>query len=247
MIHEVRTMDELWNREIPLISEDVSFDPNRDQLDGVKTVATSGGLSPLAFLTGPVEAVYNGDPGDTYVHEKLQELIDYENGIVRSITEELELNYKEGIFTFDSPAAAGVSGFLGTDDPIELTDVTIESGNDYVTVGVISMDGLPLTESGKILIQTGTTYRPTGWKEVEEKFVSGGDTVEGYRIIDTGRMPWVAAPTNVEVTINNVKITKAWLLNLAGYPIKELKLRKLKDKRIIELPPDALYVVLNTN
>ena len=127
MIHEVRTMDELWNREIPLISEDVSFDPNRDQLDGVKTVATSGGLSPLAFLTGPVEAVYNGDPGDTYVHEKLQELIDYENGIVRSITEELELNYKEGIFTFDAPAAAGVSGFLGTDDPIELMDVSIES------------------------------------------------------------------------------------------------------------------------
>ncbi len=186
-----------------MIHEDVSFDPNRDQLEGIKTEASAGGLSPLAFLTGHVEAVYGGDPAGSFINVKLAELIDLEKGTVKSITGELTLDYQRGIFTLNSPKAVGVSGFVKSHGTFLLGDITIESENDYVTVGVVSMDGLPLSESRKILIQSGTTYRPTGWKEVSEAFELNGDSVEGFRIVDTGRMPWMAAPTRVRITIDN--------------------------------------------
>jgi hypothetical protein len=34
VVHEERTMDDLWNRREPLIAEDKSFDPNRDTGSG---------------------------------------------------------------------------------------------------------------------------------------------------------------------------------------------------------------------
>jgi hypothetical protein len=237
-------MEEMWSGEIPLVSEDVSFDPNRDQLDRIRTVGSRGVLSPLAFLAGPVKVTYDSDEPDM-IHPGLEELINGEAGTVRSITGEMNLDYMEGIFRFHSPKAAGVSGFIGGKGSIYLGPVTIISDNDYITVGVVSMDGLQLAESGKILIQSGTTYRPTGWKQVEEQFRRGRDTVEGYRIIDTGRMPWVAASTLASVSVTNLGLKKAVLLDLAGYPSRELDLKHRGDRVEVKLPNDALYAVLS--
>ncbi len=244
VVHEHRTMEELWNLEVPLISEEVSFDPNRDQLTGVKTEASVGGLSPLTFLTGPVKVTYGSEKED-YINSGLEALIDEENGKVKSVTGELEVDYRSGIFTFNSPKAAGVSGFIGGKGPFDLGAVEIVSDNDYVTVGMISLDDRPLDRSGKILVQAGTTYRPAGWEEVPEKFLLNGDSVQGYRIVDTGHMPWMAAPTMVTVSIDNPEINKATLLDLAGYPAEELQVRKRSSGIELKLPPQALYVVLS--
>ena len=244
MVHEYRTMDDLWNREIPLISEMVSFDPNRNQLEGVRTEASGGGLSPLAFLTGPVKVTYGGDPDKNFVHGKLMDLVDGQQGIVRSITGELTLNYRKGIFTFSTKKAAGVSGFLKSAGQFSLGDISVTSGNEYVAVGVVAMDDSPLSNSSKILIQSGTTYRPTGWKEQAVSFGLDGDTVAGFRILDTGKMPWAAAPTKTKVSVANPRLTRAYLLDPAGYPRREIKVKRHKDRLEVDLPPDALYVVL---
>jgi len=245
MIHEVRPMEDLWYRKIPIISEEVSFDPNRDQIEGQSIVTPERGLSPLAFLTGPVEVTYGGQAGESYVNEGLFELINEEQGVVNSVTGELKLDYRNGLFTFNSPSAQGVSGFTGSGYSWDLNDVSIQSRNEYVSVGVVSLDGSSLSESKKILIQTGTTYRPTGWKESEEEFELNGDTVTGFRIIDTGRMPWLAQSTHVRISVDNPHIRKAFLLDVAGYPKRELKLKKVRDGVQLELPADALYVVLS--
>ena len=201
IVHEHRSMESLWKREIPLISEEVSFDPNRDQLEGIVTRASDGGLSPLTFLTGPVKVTYGGDPENSYVSPGLDSLIDPEGALVKSVSGEIALNYRDGIFTFSAEKAACVSGFVKSSGTFSLGHVTVESANDYITVGLCSLDDAPLSQSRSILVQTGTTYRPTGWKEEEASFVLGGDTVMGYKIIDTGTMPWLAAPTQVRVGV----------------------------------------------
>jgi len=110
---------------------------------------------------------------------------------------------------------------------------------------VVSMDEKPLSESARILVQTGTVYRPSGWKEVEETYMMNGDSVQGFRIVDTGRMPWVADPTRVKMFVSNPGITRALLLDMAGYPVRELKLKRSGNRVEVDLPPDALYVVLS--
>lgn len=244
MVHEVRDLEDMWNRRAPVISEETSFDPNRDQIEGVSEGAASSVVNPWAFLTGPVKATYGGDPSETYVSEKLDELIDMDQGTVESITGELKLDHGNGIFTFESEKAAGVTGFLGMQQKFELTDIALKTGNAYISVGVVSMDELPLSESGRVLVQTGTTYRPAGWEEEPAELIRENDTLRGYTILNTGRMPWVSAPTMVTLTVRNSKLSSAYLLDLAGYPVRELNVQKRGGVLKIELPPESLYVVL---
>ncbi len=187
---------------------------------------------------------YGGNPANNFVSGKLQELIDSEEGRVKSVTGELELNFRDGIFTFSAEKAVCVSGFVKSAGPFELGAVSIESENDYITVGVSSLDDVRLSKSKRILIQTGTTYRPTGWKEEEASFVLRGDTVEGYRILDTGKMPWLASPTLVSVSVSNPGIQKAYMLDPAGYIVKEIPVKRFKERVKLHLPPESLYVVL---
>lgn len=245
MVHEVRSLEDMWKRELPLISEEASFDPNRDQLEGISTVSTRGNIHPLAFLTGPVKASYGGDPRETFVSDKLDELIDLEQGKVSSVTGELSLDFQKGIFTFEAPKAAGISGFLGLEKQIDLTDISVVTTNGYMTIGVVSMDDLPLTESGRILVQTGTVYRPTDWQEEATEYIAGRDTLEGYTILNTGKMPWLAEPTELKISIKNHQISKAWLLDAAGYISEEVPVKQSSDLCIVKLPPQSLYLVLS--
>jgi len=244
MVHEVRDLESMWHREDALISEETSFDPNRDQLEGIVTTEVHSELNPFAFLTGPVKATYGGDPADTYVSDKLPELIDMEAGTVESVTGELLFDHANGIFRFESEKAAGLSGFLGEQGTFDLQDIGVKTQNEYVSIGVVSIDEKPIRESGRLLVQTGTTYRPTDWEQEPATYETENDTLEGYRIINTGKMPWLAQPTMVELTVKNPGLTKAVLLDLAGYPVRELDLKKSGDGVKVKLPPESLYVVL---
>ncbi|MDF1570988.1 MAG: hypothetical protein P1P82_05165 [Bacteroidales bacterium] len=244
MVHEVRNLESLWRRESPLISEESSFDPNRDQLDGIDPMDVHSELNPYAFLTGPVKATYGGDPAETYITDQLPELVDMESGTVESVTGELFLDHRHGIFRFESEKAAGLAGFLGTKGNFSMEDLSVRTSNHYISIGVVSMDQLPLDESSRILVQTGTTYRPLGWEQEEAQYVRGNDTLQGYTILNTGKMPWMAQPTRVEITLRNRNINRAVLLDLAGYPVRELDVKRRGDALLVDLPPESLYVML---
>ncbi len=244
MIHEVRSLESMYNRELPIISEETSFDPNRDQIEGIKTRSAYSEVNPFAFLTGPVKVTYGGDEKETFVNDKLQGLIDLDHKKVSSVTGEMELDYGKGIFSFKADQAVGVSGFI-KGKRFDLGNVSISSQNDYITIGVVSMDGLPLDESSKVLIQTGTMYLPTDWKEKPSEYVNDGDTIQGFTILNTGKMPWVSDPTLVDLELENSEITKAILLDAAGYPVEDLKIKRNGNKIHLKLPAESLYVVLS--
>ena len=244
-VHEERTLEDLWDRRTPMIAEDRSFDPNRYTGNTGEKSTIQKGIDPLAFLVGPVEVKYGGE------HEKsraidLTRYIDPAKKTVRSETGEIALDYGDGLFTLNAPKAQGASGFLRKHGDIALSDVTIHSGNGYATVAVVSMDGLPLASSKKILAQVGTYVRPTGWQSRPSDFKSddGKQTFHGYEIVNTGTMPWQIQNTDVTLILKNPAITKAIVLDTAGYPAREIAVKRAEGQCSLALPPDAMYVVL---
>jgi hypothetical protein len=103
---------------------------------------------------------------------------------------------------------------------------------------------MPIDSSRRILVQCGTTYSPTGWKEEATDFSWDGNNYQGYRIINTGRMPWQADNTQASIEINNPIIRKATLLDVAGYACKEIPVKRTGHKIFIEMPENAMYLIL---
>ena len=241
VIQEKRTLNEIYNREIPIISEENSFDPNRDTYDNSDPMATE--YSPLSYLAGPVNVEYATSESNE-INGQLSELVDFQNKKITSITGELEIDYEQGIARMDAPAAQGVCGFLNKVKDFDLSGISVHSENDYAVVNVVSMDDKNITESSEVLIQIGTVYRPTGWKESEATFEHRGETLDGFRVDNTGEMPWKGADIMTTVTIKNPKLTRAVLLNSAGYANGLSPIDYVDGGIKVNLPNNAMYVVV---
>jgi len=245
VVVEHRSLQQLWGRVLPLISEDPSYDPNRDRGDSARRSTLRNSVDPLAFLAGPVKVVYGSDPSKTRVVD-LKRFIDHKQNVVRSVTGQITWNHGEGICTIDAPRVQGASGFLKKTSPIKLKDVTIQASNDYATVLVVAVDNQPLKESKRVLVQIGTTASPTGWIERETTFQGddGKHTYHGKQVVDTGKMPWAIADAQITLTVANPGLTAATQLDINGNPRAKLKTTAQSQTVWLQLPKDALYVVL---
>jgi hypothetical protein len=139
-----------------------------------------------------------------------------------------------------------VTGFLKRVGPIALGDVTIRSENEYATILIISLDGRPLAQSDRVLIQSGTHARPTGWADHEATFQADGgkQTIRGRQIDSTGTMPWAIAATKATIRVRNPKLSKAIPLDINGNPRGASPIRRAGEAVELELPKDALYTVV---
>jgi hypothetical protein len=244
VIHEERLLADLWDRQRPLISEDQAFDPSRDAQQK-ETEGPGGHTKPLAFLAGRVEVVYGGDPGKTR-REDLTKYVDTDRKTLRSMTGEIVLDYGSGVCRLDTPKAQGVCGFLERTGKFALSSIEIESHDRYASILVVAMDDLPLAESRQVLIQVGTTARPSGWQtepaEVTPKHWK--NAVRGERILDLGRAPWRIANTHTTISLNNPQLTEARLLDAGGRAVRSLAIDRNAQQCRIVLPPQAMYVVM---
>ncbi len=241
-VREQRTMKSMLNREIPPIFEEQSFDPNRDFV--VSNNKDQGKLSPLTFLTGGVTTTYGSKADTAFVSPKAMQLINIKDGKVASITGEQELDYRSGIFTLNTPKAKAVTGFLNLQKVFTLGDVTIQSSNEYATIEVVSMDGQNTGRSKKILVQVGTIFRPTGWNEEPTTITSNNKQLTVFKIINTGKMPWLGMPANGTISLKNKLISKATQLDAAGYAVKALDLKMSSGGVSLQLPSNAYYILL---
>ncbi len=243
---EHRSLGQLWGRMPPLIAEDPSYDPNRDVGDAARPSQLANGADPLAFLVGPVEVVYGSDPAASRVGD-LNRWINHKQKIVNSDTGELSWDYGRGFCTLNAPAAQGATGFLKRVGPIELSDVTIRADNDYATVLVVALDDRPLARSSRVLVQVGTRARPTGWADHEANFNAEGDnhTIHGREIDETGTMPWAIVATEVTIRLRNPSLARAIPLDINGNARGTAPIRRTGGAIELEVPKDALHVVLN--
>lgn len=245
VVHEERTLQSIFEREIPVISEENSFDPNRDdykQQPGSEDTE----VAPIAHLAGRVEVVYDGDPAKTVIAPELENLLDFTNKKITANNGELVWEYKNGRCLLDAQMAKGFCGFPGSVSTYNLTDVTIKTTNEYVVVNVVAMDNKPISQSEKILIQVGTEYRPTNWSEVPEKVDLGGTQVDGFEIKNVGIMPWQAKNSKLSVVINNPNIQSARILNMNGYEGREILVNIDGTKKEIMVPANGMYIIADT-
>ncbi len=245
VVSEVRSLEDLWQRKPSIIAEAESYDPNRDTQDlRGSTGANVTSVSRLAFLVGPVQVSYGGNPADTKVMD-LSPYIDGKAQVVKADTGEMELHYGVGLFMLKAPKAQGVCGFLkNAGGSFELPDVSITSSNDYAAIEAVAMDDKPLKESGKVLVQVGTVNRLTDWKTEPATFEYQKKQVKGEKIVLTGQPPWRVANTEATLAIANPGLKKATLLDVDGYAAKSVPVQTAGGKLTIKLPADTMYLVL---
>lgn len=247
VVHEERTRAMLNQREIPLIAEDPSFDPNHYGSDSRAGSSQASAVDPLAFLVGRVEEKFDGDPSRTRILN-VSPFIDHAAKTVRSATGQLSLDYGNGFFTVDSPKAQGFAGFVAkVGGQVKLHDISIQTSNPYATVVVVSMDGLPIAKSKKLLVQIGTIARPAGWKQSPGTHASqdGKSTLQGFKVDSPGKMPWEIEKFYGTVTVSNRNLSDATVLDPAGYLWKHAPTRKTETGLTVSLPANALYVILD--
>lgn len=244
LVNEERSLKSIYQREIPVVSEEMGFDPNRDAYEPVLGQTE---LSPISYLAGKIQVKYNTAQNSKKIDSSLSSLLNFSAKTIVSSTGELNWDYKKGICTINTPSAQGICGFANQTGAIKLKDVTITSQNDYVAVNVVAMDKLPLSQSSKILVQVGTVYQPTQWSETATAFDNKGVPTNGFRIDNTGVMPWKAAQTRVSLKIRNTLVKSATLLDVAGYPAKAIPYTRSGDEITIDLPDNAMYVVLQAD
>ncbi|MDJ0842805.1 hypothetical protein [Crocosphaera sp.] len=243
IIQENRPLTDLWNRQIPIISETKSFDPNRDQNSEHNNNPINNKIHPLAFLVGPVEVTYGNNKTNKVVD--LEKYINEQEKTVRSMTEEITWNYEKGICFLNAAKAQGVTGFLKQVGEIKLKDITIKSNNQYATIIVVSMDNKPIKQSGKILVQVGTIARPTDWKQQASTWKDNKDNLQqGFEIINYGQAPWRLENNDIHLTLNNSNLTKAIILDANGLAKETINLKKNRSQVSLPFPVDAKYVIL---
>ena len=255
VVHEERTTESLRDRVTPIIAEDPSFDPNRDRGATPTATAASGpgskpaatpAVDPLAFLVGPVEVKYEGDPAKNRVVD-LAQFIDRDKKMIRSVTGEVSLDYGKGLCTVDTPKAQGACGFLARSGPITLHDLAIKSTNAYATVLVVPLDDQPLATSRRVLVQVATAARPTGWQTRDADFTAedGKTKVRGLEVVTTGKPPWRVARTEVGIALKNSGLTRATRLDPAGFPAANVAVALGNGGITLTLPPDTMYLLLD--
>jgi len=247
VVHEERSLDNLWRRKVPIISEAGTFDPNRNKGDYAPESAIKQEIDRLAFLVGPVEVKYGGDPARSRAIN-LAPYIDRKRKLVKSITGQIALDYGTGLCTIDAPKAQGVTGFLKkAGGKFKLTDVTIESSNDYATVLVVPLDDKPIASSRRLLVQVGTTQRLTGWadRKLDFKSKDGKKVFRGREIVSVGAPPWRIARTLVSVAVNNPNVKRAALLDTAGHKAADVDVRAAGGKLTVKCPETTIWMILS--
>ena len=199
------------------------------------SVATASTFDPLSYFVGRVERTVD-DHGVKPVVTDPSSYIDRNAKTVRSATGQLTWNWGTGFVTVNSPKSQAITGFLSKAGTVKLSDVTITSTNDYGTVHVISLDGLPLATSKQILVQTFTEEKHTGWQ------------TNNGTILDIGHAPIQVKDINATVTFANSTGLKATALDGHGYSHGDVQRDAQGDAALITgsltLPKNALYVLI---
>ena len=220
------------------------WDPNRDTGNITLTSSVKAAVDPLAFLVGAVRVVYDSDPAKTKVVD-LAKYIDRKNKMVRSITGQIETDYGKGVYRVNSPTAQAVAGFLKDAGPQHLADVDITCRNAYATIVVVPLDGKPIRQSGKVLVQVGTVCRPTGWTVVPTRARIHGKQSDCFRILSAGKAPFQVENTEATITVANGRLTQAILLDINGMATQTpVEVKQSGGKATVALPANTIYLVL---
>ena len=238
VFHEVLRLRDLYAFKGSAVREPQSLDALRKAdvpPGGSKAGVSPGALDPLAFFVGPVKRTVDGDSRSALTRD-LSPFIDRAKRTVRSATGELVWDYGAGLVTINTPRTQGAAGFLAKAGAIRLKDVTIESKNDFGSILVTSLDGKPIRESARLLIQVMTEERPYGWATKSQGAMHG--------ITGLGGHPLNLRTIEAAVTLHGRPRLTARPLDPHGYARRSLAPTPASTGTRAALPADALYTII---
>jgi hypothetical protein len=242
VLFEQRSLEELWERRPPALPEGSGFDPNRDAAR--RGDAAPGGVSPYAYLAGPVEVAFADRSAPPKV-EPLETWIDAARKTVTSVTGEVRLDWGKGICTVDAPRAQGAAGFFRNASDVRLRDLQLRAGSEYGAVLAVSLDDRDLAQSRRVLVQAAAPSRPTGWKQspVQPGEPFGPRTL--FRVDDFGGPPWQVTALNLEVKVRSSLLSRAQPLDANGYGAgPAIPLAAGGEWRSFRFPAGTMHVLL---
>lgn len=238
---ENRPLQDLWDRKPPALTEASAFDPNRDAARAASRQGTDN-VPAAAFLVGPVGVAFGAEPAGTSV-ASFKTLIGPDT--IRSGTGEVLMNAAKAYCTVDAPMVQGVAAHFAQAPVHQLGDVRFASANAFGAALAVSLDGLPLNRSKRVLVQYGTRSRPTGWSQVPAQIPRQGQApVAGMEIRSVGRAPWLVESARLEVAIRNPGLSRATVLDMNGMPAGALPLERSSTQVAFRFPAAAMYVLL---
>jgi hypothetical protein len=202
---------------------------------GPATLPSLKALDPLAFLVGPVEVSITESGGPAKV-ANLPAQIDRQRKVVRALTGELTWNWGAGRAVITAPSVNAATGFLNAAGKISLPAMTLQTGLEYGSVTLVALDGKPLAQSAKMLLQVASEDRNRGWK------TAPGD--KGLtRIESLGGPPLVVRNLegSISLTRPDADRLSVTALDANGYPKT-----KLGNAKTIALRPDVLYYLITS-
>jgi hypothetical protein len=191
-------------------------------------------LDPLLHYTGRTEVEFGNGPQKAEL--KLPKgLIDHEGRIVRSATGELALDYGKGLLKINAPQVQGGSGDLRKAGAIETDQLTVASPLEIGTVLLVSLDGAPLSESKKMLLQVMSEEKTSDWATEE---LPGGVR----KITNIGHDPWLVR--NIQGTVRlkrkDAALLKVTILDQNGYAE-----RAFGNAAELTLAEDCIYYLIS--
>jgi hypothetical protein len=194
---------------------------------------SSNGLDPLSYYVGPVlrDLSDGARPGGA----DMSKHIDHAGKKITSVDKQLSWDYGRGLVTINTARCQGAAGFLSKAGPINLSNISISSGNEYGAVFVISLDNKRLSSSRKILIQTMTEERPVGFRAERGRITNLGGAPFGVRNIDA----------TVLLRGFGLNSATAVVLDENGYPLKRsVSLKTAGNSATIKLDARGVYHVI---
>lgn len=245
LIREAKKPERLFAGEPSLVKALQGWDQTRDEGEfDYNPESGEGAIDTLALLAGRAEIAY--DTEKDFVHPDLSTLFSTEQQFVHSFTGQLETDFGAGLATLETPTAVGMAGFLDDAGTVTLGDVRLRGSNSFGSMLVVSLDGLPISQSSKLLVQYGTRDRLTGWSTSPWSTTVGGEEVEGFEVTSVGTPPWEVQEADGRITLNitDRAISRAASLD-ANLRVKST-LRPLSTPSGINLnlPGNALYTLI---
>lgn len=235
VVHQRILLQDLFTMKPSAVFSDAALDALR-QADIPKGKLHSGSidrLPPFSFYIGKIARAIGGKPSPPRQID-FSGYIDPQRKTLTSITGELDWNYGAGLIRINAPGARGLIGFCGEAGAVELNGVTIDCRNEYASVLIVPMDGKPIAQSRKLLVQAMTNERPRGFK------------ADGGRIASLGEYPFGLEKIDCRITLPRPwKPTRVVPLDENGYPRpRKDDNRPLVNGAAIQLADDAVYHVI---
>ena len=247
VVRDERTLSEMYFKERAIIWKDQNYDPTSEDPSkyDFSPATGEGRMDPLAMLVGKMESVFKTNDAVDYVSPEVFARIDNSAGTVRSTTDEVELNWTQGVFRVSTPRHQSVAGFLGGVHEMDLDDVTIVCSNEFGAVMVVSLDHNPIRDSSKILIQAMTEDNPYQWIDQDKTFDYKGKTYDGKEIVSLGQPPYNVVDIHTKVILKGVdEVLGVTILDENGYAREPGTGTVTAAGFEIVLPEDSLYTIV---